>query len=187
MDKGELLIDEKPIKKWKLTNLREQIAYVPQEVFLFSDTVEMNIALGLPTLDSPLIRKAAKTAHIDTEIEALLQGYETVVGERGSKLSGGQKQRVSIARALVKPYRMLLLDDCISAVDNTTEQHILQNLSSSITTQTVIIVTHRLFKNWNFDQIIVLDDGRILEQGTHEELMENEGYYSEMYRFQTEG
>ncbi len=181
---GEILIDDKPLQQWDLEALRSQISYVPQDVFLFSDTINANIAFGNPEAENLDTKAAAKTAHIDKEILQLQDQYETIVGERGVMLSGGQKQRVSIARALAKPHSLLILDDSISAVDNTTEQYILNNLEQSLQSQTVLIITHRLFKNWNFDKIIVMDDGKIAEQGTHEELLQQQGFYYEMYQYQ---
>lgn len=184
VQEGSVLVDGVNIRDWDLHSLREQISYVPQEVFLFSDTIEANIAFGAPDNKELQVEAVAKAAHIDREIRGLKDGYQTIVGERGVMLSGGQKQRVSIARALAKKHQVLIMDDSISAVDNTTEQHILANLQANLKEQTVIIITHRIFKNWDFDQIIVMDDGKIIEQGTHTELLAAGGYYAEIYEYQ---
>lgn len=183
-NEGDILIDGKPLKDWDLSSLRSQISYVPQDVFLFSDTINANIAFGSDDEAGTDTRKAAETAHIHREIMSLKDQYDTVVGERGVMLSGGQKQRVSIARALAKPHSVLIMDDSISAVDNNTEQFILNNLERDLDSRTVVIITHRLFKSWHFDKIIVMDDGRIAEQGSHEALMQKRGFYYEMYQYQ---
>jgi len=182
---GQILIDDVPVNDWDIQSLRTQISYVPQDVFLFSDTIKANIAFGLDATDEETVVLAARTAHIHNEISALKEQYHTMVGERGVMLSGGQKQRISIARALAKPHRLLIMDDSISAVDNTTEQHILHNLHSALQQQTVLIITHRIFKGWDFDQILVMENGQITERGTHEVLMALKGYYYELYNYQT--
>lgn len=182
--KGELLIDGLPIKDLDLYSLRRQISYVPQDVFLFSDTIAQNIKLGS---DAPLeaLRVAAQKASIDDEILALPKGYQTVTGERGVMLSGGQKQRIAIARAINKEHAILIMDESLSAVDTETESNIQHNLKEDLKNKTVLVITHRIFKNWDFDQIIFLDNGKIVEQGTHEELMQLNGKYAKLYAYQT--
>lgn len=185
VESGTILIDGHPLQKWDLTALRSQIGYVPQEVFLFSDTVNNNIALSNRDATSQQIQDAAKLAAIDTEIEGLVNGYATITGERGVMLSGGQKQRIAIARALLKSAPVLILDDSLSAVDSRTEHQIQSNLSNYLSNKTAIVVTHRVFKGWNFDKIIILDEGKILEWGTHDQLMNADGYYAHLYTYQT--
>lgn len=185
-DKGRILLDGRELKSLDLRNLREQISYVPQDVFLFSDTVSGNIGFGMDTAEQTAIRKAARQASVATEIDRFAEGYDTMVGERGVTLSGGQKQRISIARALVKNPSMIILDDCLSAVDARTESEIIGNLYDYLTGKTAIIITHRIFSLFSFDQIVVLEEGRIVEQGTHETLLQANGYYTEMYRKQQE-
>jgi len=182
---GEILIDDLPIKKWDLTSLRHQMSYVPQDVFLFSDSIANNISMGQPDRNDALIREAAKMAHIDKEVRELPQGYETITGERGVMLSGGQKQRISLARAIIKKPELLILDESLSAVDATTEQAIQQNLGKIHHKKTAIVITHRIFKSWNFDKIIVLEDGQILEAGNHDELMHKNGQYAKLFNYQT--
>jgi ATP-binding cassette subfamily B protein len=169
-----------------LGQLRRQTGYVPQDVFLFSDTVENNIGFGI-TRSADEISEAAKKAGVHRDIENFPEKYKTVVGERGVTLSGGQKQRISIARALIKNSSFIIFDDCLSAVDAKTEKEIMQNLNDSLDEKTVIIITHRLNTFFNFDQIIVLDNGRIAERGTHEQLMAANGYYAGIYNRQMAG
>jgi ATP-binding cassette subfamily B protein len=157
---------------------------VPQDVFLFSDTIENNILFGNSDAGIDAVHTAAKQAGIYNEIMLFPSGFKTLVGERGVTLSGGQKQRISIARALVKKPTLVLFDDCLSAVDARTEKEIISNLYNYLEGKTAIIATHRVFSLFNFDQIIVLDDGRIAERGTHTELMASNGIYAEMYRKQ---
>lgn len=181
---GEILVDGKPITEVNLGDMRAQIGYVPQDIFLFSDTVAENIAFGTADFDRSKIEDAAKNAVIHNDIAALPLGYETLVGERGVTLSGGQKQRISIARSFVKNPPILVLDDCLSAVDATTEKLILKNLKTILEAKTAIIITHRISSLLDFDKIIVLDDGRIVETGTHESLMADKSLYYEMFERQ---
>jgi ATP-binding cassette subfamily B multidrug efflux pump len=183
---GEILIDDVPIKQLKLNSLRQQISYVPQDVFLFSDTVGNNIGLGLEVKDEAEIENAARMASVDTDIRQLSEGYETITGERGVMLSGGQKQRISLARALIKRPSVLILDESLSAVDTRTEQNIQQNLNVYLQKKTAIVITHRIFKGWDFNKIIVLADGEIAEQGNHETLMNLNGHYAKLYQYQTD-
>lgn len=181
---GQILVDGQPITKVNLGDLRTQIGYIPQDIFLFSDTVAQNIAFGTADFDRTKIEESAQNAAIHDDIAALPLGYETLVGERGVTLSGGQKQRISIARAFVKNPPILVLDDCLSAVDARTEKLILKNLKTILEAKTAIIITHRISSLLEFDKIIVLDDGRIVETGTHETLMARKGLYFEMFERQ---
>jgi len=183
---GTIKIDNKNLRDWNLGNLRHQIGYVPQDVFLFSDTVAENIAFGVKEMQQSEVEKFARYASVDTEIERFQYGYETMIGERGVTLSGGQKQRISIARALIKQPNMLILDDCLSAVDAATEKAIQQQLDEVLRGKTAIIITHRIFALIQFDNILVLDDGAIAEQGTHDELMKRKGIYGGLYAHQME-
>lgn len=181
---GVIEIDGTNINQIQLKKLREQIGYVPQDVFLFSDTIANNIGFGLHQFDDQLVETAAIRAHINTEIKQFPEQFQTLVGERGVMLSGGQKQRVSIARALIKNSQILIFDDCLSAVDAKTEQLILNNLAEVLKDKTAIIITHRIFSLLAFDLIIVIDDGSIIEQGNHDDLLKKNGYYAELYRKQ---
>lgn len=185
LEQGALLLDGLSISDLNLEHIRSQISYVPQDVFLFSDTITNNIGLGLDKIDSAQIIKAAQLADIHKEIIQLPQGYDTVTGERGVMLSGGQKQRIALARALAKHPKIVILDESLSAVDTRTEQTIQQNLNEYLQDCTTIVITHRVFKGWNFDQLIVIGDGKILEQGTHASLMALNGHYATLYRYQT--
>lgn len=185
VNKGEILFDKVNINDIALRHLRESVSYVPQDVFLFSDTIYNNIAFGLdekPT--GQTVENAAKMAGIHNEILSLENGYQTKVGERGITLSGGQKQRISIARALIKQPELMIFDDCLSAVDAKTENLIINNLNSALKDKTAIIITHRIFTVFNFSKIIVLEDGKIIEQGNHATLMAQDGYYKELYNKQ---
>jgi ATP-binding cassette, subfamily B, multidrug efflux pump len=179
--KGAILYDGTDIKRIDLKNLRSQISYVPQDVFLFSDTVENNIGFALEKADPTNIRNAAAAAAVAGEIDGFPQKYKTMIGERGVTLSGGQKQRISIARALLKDHEIVLFDDCLSAVDAKTENEIIANLYNYLHSKTAVIITHRIFSLFNFDKIIVLADGAIAEEGTHRELIDRGGLYAEMY------
>lgn len=185
-DKGSITIGGKDIRNIPLQQLRDNISYVPQDVFLFSDTIGHNISFGLnKEPNKEQIITAAKNAAIHNEIISLPNGYETMVGERGVTLSGGQKQRISIARALIKQPEIIVFDDCLSAVDAKTENQIINNLYAVLGNKTAILITHRIFTVLNFDQVIVIDDGEIIEQGTHETLLAANGYYAELYQMQT--
>jgi ATP-binding cassette subfamily B multidrug efflux pump len=185
--KGKITIGDIPIEAYSLKRLREQISYVPQDVFLFSDTVANNISFGLEGVPQSheIIGKAARQASVESEITQFANGYETMVGERGVTLSGGQKQRLSIARGLIKQPEIVVFDDCLSAVDTATENAIISNLYQYLQDKTAIIITHRIFTLLRFDKIVVLEDGKIVEQGTHDQLMVKNGYYAELYRTQT--
>jgi ATP-binding cassette subfamily B protein len=178
---GTVLIDNKDIKDLNLFDLRNQISVVPQDAFLFSDSIKNNIKFGNENATDEEVMEAAKKAVVHDNIMNFNQQYETVLGERGITLSGGQKQRVSIARALIKNAPILLLDDCLSAVDTETEETILNNLLDYCKDKTTIIVSHRVSSAKNADWIIILDEGKILEQGTHSQLLNLNGYYKELY------
>ena len=185
IDKGEILIDGIPIKEINLKSLRESIGFVPQDSFLFSDTIANNTRFGDEEATSDSIINAAKQANIHQNIADFKNNYQTLVGERGVTLSGGQKQRVSIARALIKDSNILILDDCLSAVDTETEEKILSNLNKLIHHKTAIIVSHRASSVKNADTIIVLDEGRVIQTGTHLELVNIPGYYQDLYNHQS--
>jgi ATP-binding cassette subfamily B protein len=178
---GNIFLNGTDIKNIRLEVLRKQISYVPQDGFLFSDTIENNIAFGVADITEEKIRHAASLAVVDKEIENFSEKYSTVVGERGVTLSGGQKQRVSIARALLKEAPIIILDDALSSVDAKTEKQILEHLNQHLNGKTTIMITHRIFSLLHFDRIVVLDDGRIAEEGTHQELILKEGLYTEMH------
>lgn len=186
LNEGQLLLDGIAIDKIDLTHLRKSISYVPQDVFLFSDTIANNISFGKEFATETEIIDAAKKACIYKEIISFPDGFNTIIGERGITLSGGQKQRLSIARALIKKPELLIFDDCLSAVDTKTEHEILENLESSLSNHTSIFITHRAIVNFKFNKIIVLDNGKIAEMGTHEELLKLRGLYAEIHRLQTE-
>lgn len=184
--KGKIELDGVNIRQISLKTLREQVSYVPQDVFLFSDTVERNISFGLAHTTKDAVEKAAMQASVHNEITRFAEGYQTMIGERGVTLSGGQKQRISIARALIKEPGMIILDDCLSAVDARTEKEIIGNLNEYLQDKTAIIITHRIFSLLHFDRIVVLEDGKIVEEGTHPELLGRKGYYAALYMRQQE-
>ena len=182
---GQILIDGLDVNKYQVQHLRNDIGYVQQDVFLFSDTIQNNIQFGLnDKVSYDDLTHAAKTAHVLNEINSLPKQFDTLVGERGTTLSGGQKQRVAIARALIKNPSILILDDCLSAVDANTERTILGNLDYYIKDKTTLFITHRIFFNFNFDHIIYLQEGKIAEQGNHDSLLAKNGLYAELYRAQ---
>jgi ATP-binding cassette subfamily B protein len=181
---GELLIDGRPIREWPLGTLRRSIGYVPQDTYLFGETVGGNIAFGLPNYDLNQIRQAAEIASLDSDVEGFTHKYETVVGERGITLSGGQKQRTAIARAVIRDPRILILDDSLSSVDTQTEERILTRLRGIMHGRTTILISHRTSTVQDADQIVVLRDGRIIERGTHDELLARGGYYADLYQKQ---
>ena len=184
VDNGEILIDNKNIKDLNLDNLRQNIGFVPQEAFLFSDTIKNNIKFGDENASDEKIEKAAKDAYIHHNIIEFNQGYNTFIGERGVTLSGGQKQRISIARAIIKEPKILIFDDCLSAVDTETEEIILTNLYNISKNKTTIIVSHRISSIKNANKILVIDNGEIIQQGTHNELVNIKGYYKELFEQQ---
>jgi ATP-binding cassette subfamily B protein len=183
-DSGEIAIDGQALTRQNLDNYRSQVGFVPQEVFLFSDTIANNIAFSADKLDMPRVEQAAKDAAVYHNIVEFEKGFETMIGERGITLSGGQKQRVSIARAIIKEPRVLIFDDCLSAVDTRTEEEILNNLGNIMHGKTSIIIAHRISTIKNANKILVMDAGAIIEQGTHNALMLQKGAYFELYEKQ---
>lgn len=184
---GIIKYDNVPLNTIELSSLRSQISYVPQDVFLFSDTITNNISFGVEAMENMApVQKAAIQAGVHAEIENFDEKYDTVIGERGVTLSGGQKQRISIARALIKNPQVVIFDDCLSAVDARTEKEIITNLYQYLQDKTALIITHRIFSLFNFDRIVVMDDGKIAEEGTHEKLLQQNGLYAEMYARQLE-
>lgn len=181
---GNILVDDTPINEYNLQSLRRQIGYVPQDVFLFSDTLHNNIAFGVEGLSREKVVQAAKDADLYGQIENLPNGFETRIGERGITLSGGQKQRLSIARAIAGDPRLLMLDDSLSAVDTKTENTILNSMKRIMQGRTSVIISHRVSSAKLADKILVLDDGRVVEEGTEEELLAANGYYRDLYEKQ---
>jgi ATP-binding cassette subfamily B protein len=181
---GDIAIDGTSVKQLNLEGYRSQIGFVPQEVFLFSDTIANNIAFSADVLNMPVVEQAAKDAAVYNNIIELEEGFETLIGERGVTLSGGQKQRVSIARAIFKHPQILIFDDCLSAVDTRTEEEILNNLGRVMQNKTSIIIAHRISTIKNADKILVMDNGQIVEHGNHDHLMQLKGTYFELYEKQ---
>ena len=182
---GIVKVDEVDIKEISVQALRKSIGYVQQDVFLFSDSIHNNIQFGLEAIaNNDALILATKTANVYNEIEQLPKQFETLIGERGTTLSGGQKQRVSITRSIIKKPSIFVFDDCLSAVDATTEQSILNSLSNFIHEKTAIFITHRIFYSYKFDLIIYLEDGQIAEMGTHESLLAKNGLYAQLYQIQ---
>lgn len=184
VESGKVFINGIDINQLHSRDIRRLISYVPQETFLFSDSVSQNVAFGMEKYDIEKVKEMAKLAAVDEDIERFPEKYETMVGQRGVMLSGGQKQRLTIARALMRNASVYIFDDCLSAVDPETEQEIIKTLREEMKGSTMIIITHRLKVLHNADVIYVLDQGRILEKGSHYELLENEGLYARMYRKQ---
>jgi ATP-binding cassette subfamily B multidrug efflux pump len=178
---GTILVDNTPIKDLNLYSLRSAIGAVPQDAFLFSDTIQNNIKFGKEDASRQEIEAVAKKAAVHHNIEGFTNTYDTILGERGITLSGGQKQRISIARALIKDPQIFLFDDCLSAVDTETEEEILNNLQNAIESKTTLIVSHRISTVKNADRILVLEDGKVVQQGTHSQLISEDGYYKELY------
>lgn len=181
---GTVYLDGKPLREWPLETLRRAIGYVPQDTYLFSETVGGNIAFGLEQHEPSQVGDAAQIADLDADVQGFAQKYETVVGERGITLSGGQKQRSAIARAVIRDPKILILDDSLSAVDTQTEERILSRMRHVMKGRTTILIAHRTSTVREADQIIVLKDGRIIESGTHDELLARPGYYADLYQKQ---
>lgn len=188
VNKGQITIADQPLQSYSLENYRHQLAVVPQDVFLFSDTIENNLKFGAERTDisTEELKEVCRQAHVLHNIEDFQEGFQTMLGERGVNLSGGQKQRLSIARALLRKPKLLVLDDCLSAVDTETEEIILNELQKGAADRATIIVSHRISSIRNATQIIVLDQGKIVESGSHDELLALKGSYYELYQFQLE-
>jgi len=186
IDKGQILFDDTDIKQLDISHLRKQIGYVPQDVFLFSDTIKNNILFGTENKSFESVKKASENADLLRNINSFPEKFETKVGERGITLSGGQKQRVSIARAIIKEPKILILDDCLSAVDTKTENIILENMKKIMVNKTSIIISHRISSVKLAKKIIVIDSGKIIEEGNHKSLLERKGVYFELYKQQIE-
>ena len=184
VDEGEILIDGIPIQDYSLSGIRSEIGFVPQNPFLFSETIERNIRFGKQDASFEEIKAAAQSAAVADNIEQFKEGYETLLGERGVTLSGGQIQRISIARALIKDPKVLLFDDCLSAVDADTEEEILKNLKERSKEKITLIVSHRISSVMDANSIVVIDQGAVIEQGTHAELINNDGFYKELFQKQ---
>ena len=179
-----LFIDGKPIDEWPVADLRRAIGFVPQDAFLFSETIKENIAFGMEVVNMDKIEDAAQVASVSSDISDFTAKYDTIVGERGITLSGGQKQRTTLARAIIRDPKILILDDSFSSVDTDTEEKILQGLEDVMRDRTTILISHRCSTVRGADKIVVLRDGQLIEQGTHEELIGNAGYYAELYQKQ---
>ncbi|MCL4112354.1 UNVERIFIED_CONTAM: hypothetical protein GTU68_039645 [Idotea baltica] len=174
---GSIKIDGKDLREVNLDILRQRIGYVPQDAFLFSDSIALNVAFGEATMEIDQVKFITAKAAVHDDIMSLPKQYDTLVGERGVTLSGGQKQRIALARALIKNPDIIILDDCLSAVDTTTEQTILGYLKEALHDKTSIIITHRIYRHLTFDKVIVLEEGEIIEMGTPQELLDQKGYY----------
>jgi ATP-binding cassette subfamily B protein len=181
---GTVLIDGMPVRDYRLQDLRRNVGFVPQETFLFSDSIRENIAFGKELATDEEVREAAEAASIAADIESFPEQYKTMVGERGITLSGGQKQRTAIARAIIRDPRILILDDALSSVDTHTEDKILNHLREVMQGRTTIFISHRVSTVRNADRIAVLHGGRIVELGTHDELLARNGYYTDLYNKQ---
>jgi len=181
---GQLYLDGKPLREWPLATLRGSIGFVPQDTYLFGETVGGNIAFGLQEFTEEQVREAAGIANLDGDIQDFPKHYDTVVGERGITLSGGQRQRTAIARAVIRDPRILILDDALSSVDTQTEERILSGLKRIMEGRTTILISHRTSTVRDADQIVVLQDGKISERGTHDELLAAGGYYADLYQKQ---
>jgi ATP-binding cassette subfamily B multidrug efflux pump len=179
-----VLIDGRPIRDYPLATLRSNIGFVPQETFLFSQTIRGNIAFGTPLATDTQVLEAAETAHIRREFEEFPAGFATTVGERGITLSGGQKQRTAIARAVIRDPRILVLDDALSSVDTYTEEQILRELQRVMQGRTTVFISHRISTVRHADQIAVLVAGRVVELGSHDELIARNGYYADLFQKQ---
>jgi len=186
IDKGQILFDDTDIKQLDISHLRKQIGYVPQDVFLFSDTIKNNILFGTENKSFESVKKASENADLLRNINSFPEKFETKIGERGITLSGGQKQRVSIARAIIKEPKILILDDCLSAVDTKTENIILENMKKIMVNKTSIIISHRISSVKLAKKIIVIDSGKIIEEGNHKNLLERKGVYFDLYKQQLE-
>jgi len=183
-EKGSILYNNKDIRSFKINNLRGLFSYVPQNNFLFSDSIYKNIQFGNPGATNEQVQKAAKLSEIDSEIDKFEKGYRTILGERGITLSGGQIQRISIARSLIKDSALYLFDDCFSSLDTDTEERLINNLKNRLKNKSVVIVSHRVSCIKHSDKIIVLENGKIIQQGTHKNLINMDGYYKELYNKQ---
>jgi ATP-binding cassette subfamily B protein len=181
---GSLLIDGVPIRQIPLQTLREHIGFVPQETFLFSETIRENVKFGAPEASDAEVEQAAEISNILPEIQSFPKGFATMVGERGLTLSGGQKQRTAISRAVIRDPRILILDDALSSVDTYTEEKILRHLTGVMAGRTTILISHRVSTIQNADEIVVLHDGEIVERGTHEQLLALNGHYTDLYNKQ---
>lgn len=183
-ESGKIKVNGHAFKHVQLDQFRAEIGYVPQEVFLFSDSIKNNIKFANPEIDNETVEEYAKTAVVYDDIMSFPKKFDTIIGERGVMLSGGQKQRISIARALIKDPSIIILDDCLSAVDNQTQNSILANFQEKWRDKTVVFITHRLFSVKNFDKILVLDNGELVGAGKHDDLYKNNSYYYELYQLQ---
>jgi len=181
---GEVLIDGKPVADYTLSSLRAQIGFVPQDTFLFSDTVRENVAFGMKEVSDEAVDRATGTSQLQKDLNDFPDGLETLMGERGVTLSGGQKQRTALARAVIRHPKILILDDAMASVDTHTEDEILKRLRGVMAERTTVLIAHRISTVKDANHIIVLDGGRIAEQGTHDELVEHNGIYADMHRRQ---